>query len=46
MRTTTDVSNVLVEELDLPEQWGIHPYFRFRSQSEQEKMQELSWAER
>ncbi|MGO9262996.1 MAG: hypothetical protein ACLQU1_42970 [Bryobacteraceae bacterium] len=46
LRATDDVANALVEDLDLPEQWGVYPYFRFRSQSEQEKMQELSWAER
>lgn len=44
MKTTTYVSNVIVEELDLGERWGIRPYFSFRSQSEQEAMQEPSWA--
>lgn len=44
LRATDDVANALVEDLQPQERWGVYPYFRFRSQSGQEAMQEPSWA--
>jgi hypothetical protein len=44
LEATRYVSNMIAEDLQPQEQWGVYPYFRFRSQSEQEKMQEPSWA--
>ena len=39
LRETDEVSNILIRDLDLQERWGVSAYFRFRSQSEQEKIQ-------
>ena len=44
LRATDDVANVLARDLHPEEQWGVNPYFTFRAQSEQEAMQEPSWA--
>lgn len=41
---TQDVSNVIEEELQPEERWGVYAYFNFRAQSEQEAMQEPAWA--
>ena len=43
LESTRIVSNVIQQELNPHEQWGVYPYFRFRSQSEQQKMQEPAW---
>ena len=37
------VSNVIRQELDPHEHWGVYPYFSFRSQSGQQEMQEPAW---
>ena len=44
LEATQGVSWIIEENLDLREYWGVYPYFRFRSASEQEAMQEPSWA--
>lgn len=44
LETTRHVSFVIEHELQPQEQWGVYPYFRFRSQSEQQAMQEPAWA--
>ncbi len=44
LEATRYVSFVIEQELQPQEQWGVFPYFRFRSQSEQEAMQEPAWA--
>jgi len=44
LENTRHVSFVIEQELKPEELWGVNPYFRFRSESEQEKMQEPIWA--
>lgn len=44
LEKTRHVSFVIARELQPEERWGVYPYFRFRSQSEQEAMQEPAWA--
>lgn len=44
LEATREVSWTIEEALDLREYWGVYPYFSFRSASEQEAMQEPSWA--
>jgi hypothetical protein len=44
LETTRHVSFVIERELQPQEEWGVFPYFRFRSQSEQEAMREPAWA--
>ena len=44
LKATRHVSFVIEQELQPQEQWGVYPYFRFRSQSEQQTMQEPAWA--
>ena len=42
--TTQKVAFLIEQKLDPVGLWGVYPYYRFRSQSEQEAMQEASWA--
>ena len=44
LASTQSVSNVILQELDPHEQWGVYPYFTFRGESEQQQMQEPTWA--
>jgi ribosome-binding factor A len=44
LEATRHVSFLIEQELQPQEEWGVFPYFRFRSQSEQEAMQEPAWA--
>ena len=44
LRVTTRVANDIVQRLEPVEQWGLLPYFDFRSQSEQAALQEEAWA--
>jgi hypothetical protein len=44
LEATRYVSFVIEQDLQPQEQWGVYPYFRFRSQSEQQAMQEPAWA--
>jgi hypothetical protein len=43
LNETIYVENML-RDLHLQERWGVYPYFNVRAQSEQEAMQEPSWA--
>jgi hypothetical protein len=39
-RTSRDITNFITERLDPIGQWGLIPYFNFRSQSEQASLKE------
>jgi hypothetical protein len=41
---TTRVSTILFDELHPYENWGILPYFSFRSESEQRRHYDAAWA--
>jgi hypothetical protein len=41
---TRRVRDRIVQTLDPVEQWGLLPYFAFRSQSEQAALKEKAWA--
>ena len=41
---TNQVTNAIEQRLQPLEQWGVLPYFSFRSQSEQAVLQEEAWA--
>jgi len=43
-KVTNRVSTTLVQQIEPVEQWGVRPYFNYRSQSEQEVLQEEAWA--
>src|SRR5579871_4734379 len=38
LRTSTEVSNAIVQMVEPLEQWGVLPYFNFRSEAEQAKI--------
>jgi hypothetical protein len=40
LSVTNEVSQAIVEEVQPLEEWGVLPYFNFRSQSEQAKLDE------
>jgi hypothetical protein len=42
--TTGRVATILFDEVHPIENWGLHPYFNFRSKSEQQKRQDPEWA--
>jgi hypothetical protein len=44
LRVTQRVSDQIVRALEPVEQWGLLPYFDYRSQSEQADLQEAAWA--
>jgi hypothetical protein len=44
LNVTNQVSNTIVNELEPLEEWGVLPYFNFRSQSEQAKLNEPTLA--
>lgn len=44
LRTTSQVSNAIVQMVQPLEQWGVLPYFNFRSEAEQAKINERSLA--
>lgn len=44
LRTTSQVSNTIVQMVQPVEQWGVLPYFNFRSEAEQAKINERSLA--
>ncbi len=44
LRVTNRVANHIVQRLEPVEQWGLLPYFDFRSQSEQAALREEAWA--
>jgi hypothetical protein len=41
---TGRISKILFEEVRPIENWGLHPYFNFRSQSEQQRRKDPKWA--
>lgn len=43
-RATTRVTDAIVQQLQPLEEWGVLPYFSFRSQSEQAVLKEEAWA--
>jgi hypothetical protein len=44
LHVTRRVTNQIVQRLEPVEQWGLVPYFDFRSQSEQAALKEEAWA--
>ena len=44
LRTTRRVSSHIEERLEPIEEWGVQPYFDYRSKSEQDELQEKAWA--
>lgn len=44
LRTTNQVSNGIVQMVQPLEQWGVLPYFNFRSEAEQAKINQRSLA--
>jgi hypothetical protein len=41
---TGRIATLLFEEIRPIENWGLHPYFNFRSQSEQQRRRDPEWA--
>jgi hypothetical protein len=41
---TNQISAAIVQQVEPLEQWGVLPYFNFRSQSEQAVLKEEAWA--
>jgi hypothetical protein len=44
LRATSQVSNAIVQMVQPLEQWGVLPYFNFRSEAEQAKINQKSLA--
>jgi hypothetical protein len=44
LKTTNQVSNAIVQLVQPMEQWGVLPYFNFRSEAEQTKINQQSLA--
>ena len=44
LNVTNQVKHTIEQRLEPLEQWGVLPYFSFRSQSEQAALQEEAWA--
>jgi hypothetical protein len=44
LRTTSQVSNTIVQMVQPLEQWGVLPYFNFRSEAEQAKINQRALA--
>lgn len=42
--STSQIETAIVQHLQPLEQWGVLPYFNYRSQSEQATLQEEAWA--
>jgi hypothetical protein len=43
LNVTNGVSTAIVQQVEPLEQWGVLPYFNFRSQSEQAILKEEAW---
>lgn len=41
---TNQIENAIMQRLEPLEQWGVLPYFSYRSQSEQAALQDEAWA--
>ena len=44
LHTTLRVSSHIRDRLEPIEEWGLQPYFDYRSKSEQDELQEKAWA--
>ena len=44
LRTTQRVSSHIEDRLEPMEEWGLLPYFDFRSKSEQDELKAKAWA--
>jgi hypothetical protein len=44
LSATNDIEAAIVQRIEPLEQWGVLPYFNFRSQSEQAQLNEPAWA--
>jgi len=44
LNATNQIATTIVQRLQPLEQWGVLPYFSFRSQSEQATLREEAWA--
>jgi len=44
LHATNHISNTIERQIEPLEQWGVLPYFNFRSQSEQIQLNEPAWA--
>jgi hypothetical protein len=44
LNSTNRITTAIVQRLQPLEQWGVLPYFNFRSRSEQAILQEEAWA--
>jgi len=44
LSSTRQIEDMIVESLQPLEQWGVLPYFSYRSQAEQAVLQEETWA--
>lgn len=42
--STTQIENTIMQRLQPLEEWGVLPYFSFRSMAEQAALQEEAWA--
>jgi hypothetical protein len=43
-RSTSQIENTIMQRLQPLEEWGVLPYFSFRSMAEQAALQEEAWA--
>lgn len=41
---TNQIATTIVREVEPMEQWGVLPYFNYRSRTEQAELQEAAWA--
>ena len=44
LNLTKQISQLIVQQVQPLEEWGVLPYFNFRTQSEQARIKEPSWA--
>jgi hypothetical protein len=44
LESANRVSDAIERQIEPMEEWGVLPYFSFRSQSEQEQLNEPAWA--
>ena len=42
-KLTSEIQNVIVQHIEPLEQWGVLPYFSYRSQAEQAVLQTAPW---
>lgn len=44
LNLTKQISQAIVQQVQPLEEWGVLPYFNFRTQSEQARIEEPTWA--